>query len=125
MPAGLDDVLADGYLGDLASRPIEDLRTMRAACQEVATGLSMLRRLVQGHLDIVGAELGRRADGGARDDVAALVDRLPEALADRTLTPGVGRLSQLLAPESLDPALEAELDALLGSTSGVDLSDRD
>ena len=30
---------------------------MRAECQEVETGLSFLRRVVQGHLDIVAAEL--------------------------------------------------------------------
>jgi hypothetical protein len=125
MPAALDDVLDDGYLGDLPSRPIEDLRAMRAECQEIETGLSMLRRVVQGHLDIVGVELARRADGGAPSDVGELVDRLPEALADRTMAGGVGRLSQLLAPESLDPALEAELDALVGASSSVDLSTRD
>ena len=37
---------------------------MRTECQEVETGLSLLRRVVQGRLDIVGLELTRRAEGG-------------------------------------------------------------
>jgi hypothetical protein len=118
-------VLAPDYLGELTSRPMDELRAMRADCQEVETGLSLLRRVVQGHLDIVGVELGRRASGGEPADVADLVERLAEVLADRTLAPGVGRLPQLLAPEALDPVLEAELAALLGRESTVDLSTRD
>jgi len=125
MPGALEDVLAADYLGDLASRPIEELRAMRAECHEVETGLSYLRRVVQGHLDIVGMELTRRAAGGEPADVGDLVDQLATVLADRTLAPGVGRLSQLLAPAALDPALEADLDALVGGGSTVDLSTRD
>ena len=53
---------------------------MRAECDEVETGLSLLRRVVQGHLDIVDEELARRAGGGALGDRTALLDRLPEVL---------------------------------------------
>ena len=64
MATALDDLLDPGYLGDLTARTMDEVRRMRAECQEVETGLSLLRRLVQGRLDIVGLELARRAEGG-------------------------------------------------------------
>jgi hypothetical protein len=115
----LDRLLDPGYLGDLESRPIDEVRAMRAECQEVETGLSYLRRMVQGRLDIVGLELSRRADGGDPGDLADLIAKLPETLADRTRTPGFGRLPQLLAPGEIDPAFEAELDEIVAP--GADL----
>ena len=87
---------------------------MRAECQEVETGLSLVRRLVQGHLDIVTIEVARRADGGAPGDLADLLALLPEVLADRTQSSGIGRLPQQMAPAELDPELEAEVAALVG-----------
>lgn len=114
MPVALEQLLAPGYLDALDGRPLPELREMRAACQEVETGLSLLRRVVQGHLDIVGLELERRAGGAEPGDRAELLARLPELLADRTTAPGPGRLSPLLAPESIDAGLEAELAGLVG-----------
>jgi hypothetical protein len=122
--AALQELLDPGYPGELSARPLPELRSMRAECQEVETGLSLLRRVVQGHLDIVGAELRRRAGGSEPVALADLIDQLPDVLADRTHAPGVGRLPQLMAPEVIDPALEAELAALLGPSAG-DLSTLD
>jgi hypothetical protein len=124
MPDGLEQVLAPGYLDDLSARSLAELRSMRAECQEVETGLSLLRRVVQGHLDIVGLEVERRAGGAGASDRGELLARLPELLADRTASGGTGRLSNLMAPESIDPGLEAELAELVGS-GPVDPSDRD
>lgn len=114
-PSQLDRILSADYLGDLEQRAMADVRTMRAECQEVETGLSYLRRMVQGRLDIVGVELQRRRDGGDPADLSELVGRLPEILADRTRAPGLGRLPQLMAPGEIDPALEAELDEITAS----------
>jgi hypothetical protein len=114
MPAALEQLLAPGYLDDLAGRPLPELRAMRADCQEVETGLSLLRRIVQGHLDIVGLERQRRSGGAAPSDRSELLSQLPGVLADRTAGSGPGRLTPLLAPEALDPALEAELTGLVG-----------
>jgi hypothetical protein len=121
MATDLSFLLAPSYLGDLPSRPMEDVRAMRAECQEVETGLSLLRRLVQGRLDIVGLELTRRAEGGAPTDLAGLIDRLPEVLSDRTHAPGVGRLPQMMSPGELPADLEAELDAIVGPAPLADL----
>ena len=123
MPADLALLLAPGYLDGLDTRPLPELRTMRADCQEVETGMSLLRRMVQGHLDIVGLELQRRAGGEDAGDRAELLARLPELLADRTAAPGPGRLTPLLAPESLDPELEGALDALVGDAVDVSALD--
>ena len=59
----LDRIFGADYLAGLEQRAITDVRAMRAECQEIETGLSYLRRLVQGRLDIVGAEQQRRRDG--------------------------------------------------------------
>ena len=92
---------------------------MRAECQEVETGLSFLRRVAQGHLDIVAAEIARRRDGGEPADVAALVDRLPEILADHLRAPGNGRLPTTLGPGRPDSELEERL-ADIVAASGID-----
>lgn len=119
----LDRVLDPGYLGDLTALPMDELRRRRAECQDVETGLSLLRRVVQGRLDIVGVELARRAHGAdpASLQLQELIERLPEVLADRTRAAGPGRLSKLLAPASLDPDLEAELERIAsrGSLAGL------
>ena len=114
-------LLDPGYLGDLPARPMDEVRAMRAECQEVETGLSLLRRLVQGRLDIVGLELTRRAEGGAPTDLADLIARLPEVLSDRTHAPGIGRLPQMMSPGEMPPELEAELDGILGAGGLSDL----
>jgi hypothetical protein len=115
MAADLGALLDPGYLGDLPSRPMEEIRSMRAACQEVETGLSYLRRVVQGRLDIVGLELARRGSGGDPADLPDLIAQLPGVLSERTRAPGVGRLPQLMAPGELPAELEAELEELTGS----------
>ncbi len=115
MPSDLAALLDPGYLGDLTRRTMDDVRAMRTECQEVETGLSLLRRMVQGRLDIVGLELGRRAEGGDPADLPDLIARLPAVLSDRTHAPGIGRLPQMMAPGELPEGLEAELDAIVGA----------
>jgi hypothetical protein len=121
MVADLSHLLAPDYLGDLEARPMDEVRAMRTECQEVETGLSMLRRLVQGRLDIVGVERSRRAEGGDPDTLPDLIARLPEVLSDRTHSPGVGRLPQIMAPGELPAELEQELDAIVGDAHLADL----
>lgn len=116
MAVDLQTLLDPGYLGDLPSRPMQEVRAMRTECQEVESGLSLLRRVVQGRLDIVGLELSRRAEGGDPGDLPDLIAHLPEVLSDRTHAPGVGRLPQIMAPGSLPAELEAELDAITGTS---------
>ena len=115
-------LLAPDYLGDLRARTLDEIRAMRTECQEVEVGLSYLRRLVQGRLDIVAAEQRRRAQGGEPFDTADLVEHLPEILAEHGRAgTGPGRLPTLIAPGD-DPELTAELDELVGpdTLGGID-----
>jgi hypothetical protein len=121
----LDRLLDDTYRSDLSGREADELRSMRDECQAVEAKLSFLRRMVQGRLDIVNAELDRRASGAASGDLSDLVERLPQILADKGRAPGPGRLpTNLLPPE--DEGLTDELDAISGPSalgSLPDLSD--
>jgi hypothetical protein len=97
------------YLQGLTDRPMGDLRTMRAECRELEDAVSFLRRLVQGHLDIVGFEQDRRASGQPAD-LAALVAALPKTLSSHVMGDDGGRLPALGSPT--DPTITDELDAI-------------
>ncbi len=100
------------YLGDVTALELGRLRALRRECQEVEDALSYLRRLVQGRLEIVEAELARRATGQPPSDLDTLVAALPAALSDRGATPRPsGRPpARLEVPD--DPTLTEELDAV-------------
>ena len=88
---------------------------MRAESQAVETGLSYVRRLAQGRLDIVAADLRRRREGGDPPDLHSLVEHLPEILGERVHAAGVGRLPTLMAPrdDEVTRQLTARLDAIV------------
>ena len=122
----VDRVLADDYLGDLQEKPIDDIRGMRDECRAIEDKVSYLRRMVQGRLDIVAADLRRRADGGSPIDLGTLIEQLPDILSDKGSTGGgPGRLpSGLMAPDDTDLTIEIDQVAgpdLLGHLA--DLSD--
>jgi hypothetical protein len=120
-------MLRADYLAHLEDRPIEEVRALRDECVAVETGLSYLRRMVQGPLDIVSRDLVRREVGG-EPDRAALIEELPGILADGPRPPGNGRLSQTLEPVDIDPELAGELEVLVGGGAIADitsLSDRE
>lgn len=103
------DGAAPSDLGSVESWAIEDVRSARARLQEVETGLSYVRRVVQGRLDIVNAELARRRDGGDPGDLRSLIDDLPSILGEHLRAPGVGRLPTGVGEGTVDPELEARL----------------
>lgn len=110
----LQHVLEPGYVTGIAVVSIDDLRKMREKCTDLENGVSFVRRLAQGRLDVLVAETGRRAEGGG-GDLADLVERLPELLSDGLQAPGSGRVDQELDPpdEVVNPLTE-ELDATVG-----------
>ena len=114
MSTSLDRVSDDAYLGDLSERPIEEIRAMRTECQAVETGLSYLRRLIQGRHDLVASEAANRERGSGSESLIDLIAHLPDILADRERPPGTGRLPQSLGTGDVDPTLEAEVDAAIG-----------
>ncbi|MDQ6727823.1 MAG: hypothetical protein M3066_16910 [Actinomycetota bacterium] len=109
----VDRVLEDDYLGDLPARPIEEIRAMRAECRAVEDKVSYLRRMVQGRLDIVAADLRRRSEGGSPSDLPGLVDRLPDILGSESRAAGPGRLPSGLVSVD-DDDLTADLDTVAG-----------
>jgi hypothetical protein len=102
------------------------VRKRRDESQEAADVLSYLRRLVQGRLDIVHADIERRA-GGEPGDLAALVERLEkgEIIADSTHASGLGRLPATFGPADADGWISQELDQIAGPDTLTALSDLD
>ncbi|MFF5893041.1 ABC transporter substrate-binding protein [Streptomyces globisporus] len=101
---------------------LPELRTLRRDAQRDEADLSYVRRLVQGRIDILRAELARRRGPEAPVEDAAVVDRLSEILADTpsrhrtsarhvTLTTPRGDEFRQLAAENLAEVELSDLDA--------------
>ncbi len=111
-PPDLDRLLADEFVAGLEQLPMAELRARKAACDEVEATLSYVRRLVQGRLDIVLAEVQQRARGGS-GDLAAIVEQLPEILAEGGTRGSKGRLTTLLPGDANHRLLSADVDRII------------
>ncbi|WP_251022190.1 AmfC protein [Streptomyces sp. ISL-10] len=109
--------LPDHPRHDLGALRLPELRALRRDSQRDEADLSYVRRLVQGRIDILRAELERRAD-----PEAPVVDRLSEILADApsrrgssarhlTLSTPQGEEYRRLASDMLDEVGLSDLDA--------------
>lgn len=86
----IDRVLAGDYLDGIDSLTLADLRKRRDDAEQEETDLSYLRRLIQGRIDILRAELARRSGEGS----GSLLADLPQILGEsgpRTAPRGLGR----------------------------------
>jgi len=91
-------MLQPEFLEGLADRSMEDVRAMHEECLEIETEVSFVRRIAQARIDIVEAELDRRARGGSIGDLLAA---LPDILADESrAAPAESRLPRHLGPAS-------------------------
>jgi hypothetical protein len=86
----IDRVLAEDYLAGLRQAPLPDVRSLRDEAEQEEVDLSYIRRLIQGRMDIVRAELNRREGTGP---TGTLVEGLAQTLADEPRGParGLGR----------------------------------
>jgi hypothetical protein len=118
-------IVADGVPSGLPSWSNDELRARRAADEAHEAAVSYARRVLQGRLDIVRAELERRLQGGEAD-ADDLLARLPGLLAgDHVATdPARARATRVTIPERAE-ALVARIDADLGATTLEALPDRD
>lgn len=93
-----ETVLPSDQLGDLGALSTARLRELRAVCEDAEEGVSYARRLLQGRLDLLRAELERRGDGGS----AELLDALPTILAadERSTDQLHARSTRVRVPES-------------------------
>ena len=113
----IDRVLADDYLDGIGTLPMAELRKRRDEAEQEEADVSYLRRLIQGRIDILRAELARRT-GDAR---GSLLADLPQILGDsgpRTAPRGMGRHS------TVEPSRADEHRRYVESlVADVDLSD--
>ncbi len=109
-----DPAMSDGAdLEGLEQRSTDEVRVMRAECQSLEAQVSYVRRLAQGRLDIVDAELDRRHEGRPPSDLAEMVAALPDTLGRHLTAPGSGRRPTTIEPIEPDPALVEPLDRVL------------
>jgi hypothetical protein len=96
----LDRITAPGFVEGLGDLSLSDLRARRDECLAEREYQSLLRRLVQGRLDIVKAEVERRRTG---DDPATLVAHVAMAMSHES-TGGTSRgeaVKLLVPPEEM------------------------
>lgn len=95
----IDRVLAEDFLSGIEERSLDELRAMRADAEQEEADLSYIRRLIQGRIDIVRAELSRRETGST----GSIIDDLPRILAEegRPDARGLGRHA-VLEPSRVD-----------------------
>ncbi len=109
-------MLSPDYVADLDRLDLDEVRSRRDDAAQEETDLSYLRRLLHGRIDIVKAELKRRAEGGSQP----VVDQLAKILADNAVGPATGSGRH----QSLEPSrAEAHRRHVEALVSDADLSD--
>lgn len=84
----IDRVLDESFVVGLQELSLDDLRARRRDAEQEEADLSYVRRMLQGRMDILRAELLRRAGGSEQ----SVVDHLSEILAEPSrATHGSGR----------------------------------
>jgi hypothetical protein len=92
----LDRITAPGFVEGLQDLSLSEVRARRDECLAEREYLSLLRRLVQGRLDIVRAEVERRRTGG---DPSSLVDHVAHAMAqEQAAGSSRGEVVRVLVP---------------------------
>ncbi|MGA2530526.1 MAG: hypothetical protein ABSG36_15385 [Acidimicrobiales bacterium] len=82
----IDRLLEAELTSDLGAVPVPELRLRREQCDRAEFALSYVRRVLQGELDIVAAELEARGRG-VRGDTGRLIEDLPTILAGTAAVP--------------------------------------
>jgi RsiG-like len=112
----LVEVFDPAYLVGLDQIQMVELRAKRDICAELETELSYLRRLAQARIDWIMAESDRRDLGLSAPEPEALIEQLPQILAEHPRSGGPGRLPTLFAPtEVAQSVLSARLEAVCPS----------
>jgi hypothetical protein len=83
----IDKVLSEGYADHLDGIDLDELRSRRREAEQEEADLSYIRRMLQGRMDILRAELARRGGGGDK-----IVEHLSSVLAESARSDhGLGR----------------------------------
>ena len=121
----LNRVLADDFIDGLDALPTDELRARRAEAQAEEEAVSYVRRLLQGRLDILRAELIRRTDEGSTQ-AADLLGQLSSVLSDDAVGHRdqlAARATRLRVPEGIEGYTE-RLDAVLDASALEELEGR-
>lgn len=107
----LERLSAPSFLDGIVDAPVADLRQRRDECQRAEVVVSYLRRVIQGGIDLVEAEISSRGRAGG-SDVGRLVEELPSILA----SPGGPRRepAHVAVPTMAAVANQLDLSADLG-----------
>lgn len=115
----LDYALGDSVSDDITTGDGDTRRAIRSRLESVENQLSYVRRVAQSRLDLARSELGQRTSGRARSDLADVIRRLPDVLAENVAPSGLSRHADTdLDP---DPAFTAELDELVSPMQMLDV----
>ena len=122
----IDRLLEPELTSELESVGVGELRSRRDACQRAEVALSYVRRVLQGELDIVAAELSARGRG-VRGDTGRLIEDLPTILArGASSTPAPGRahetrLTMAGGSEGWTEQSELDLEQLVGEVLSAEV----
>lgn len=86
----VDRLLSPEFIEGLTDAPVGELREKRAECRRVEDLISFLRRVLQGQIDLVLAEMDLRLGEAIEDHQHRLVEDLPTILAGAQAPRGVG-----------------------------------
>ncbi len=111
----IDRVMADGFMSSLKTVDLPGLRELRADAEQEEVDLSYLRRLVQGRIDILGAEQRRRTG-----QVSSIVDELSSILSDGPRSPARGSGRHVTVDPSLTDSHRRHLESIVAD---VEMSD--
>lgn len=119
MHADLQRLLNPNLLTEIGEKPMDRLRSIRAELSKAEGDVSLVRRVTQGRLDIVGHEVQHRqgattSPGPATDPTTLLFD-MPEILTDTNQSApssGAGRPVSILEPGRIALSMIETLDAV-------------
>lgn len=142
MHADLQRLLAAELLADFGSQPMDRLRQLRTELSLAEGDVSLVRRLTQGRLDIVGHETDRRSRGDsppddpggpAIGDPTGLLYDMPDILTDGppasrspaagSRSPAAGRMAPVAEPGPVAEDLIGRLDGIAPSRTLSGLAD--
>lgn len=120
---GIDRVLSDGYLVDLADLELAQVRARRDEADQEEADLSYLRQVLRGRLQLVEDEVARRVAGEpVRED---LVAHLTEVLTDHRERPAARGLGRHRRVEPSNPGESRRVvEKLVGDSLLTDLPNR-
>jgi hypothetical protein len=118
----LEQVLDPAFVEGLDSLPTDEVRRRRAVAEAEEEAISYVRRVLQGRLDILRAEVRRRSEAGSAE-AQSLLGQLAQLLTDDRPTERDvlgSRATRLRVPQGVEPH-ERRLEAVLAGSELDDL----